>query len=67
MRYRIPHQSVVHHQQRNVSPAGPEYTDADVIAIREMFPSFDEEIVKSILEANDGNKEDTINQLLSMS
>ena len=48
MRYRIPHQSVVHHQQRNVSPAGPEYTDADVIAIREMFPSFDEEIVKII-------------------
>lgn len=44
-----------------------EYTDADVLAIKEMFPSFDDEIVKSILEANNGHKENTINQLLSMS
>jgi toll-interacting protein len=44
-----------------------EYTDADVLAIKEMFPSFDEDIVKSILEANNGHKENTINQLLAMS
>jgi len=64
---RIPQQQQYVHMPRNVTPAEPEYTDGDVMAIREMFPDFDEEIIKSILEANGGHKENTINQLLQMS
>ncbi len=71
---RIPQQQQQQQQQqyvqmpRNVTPQSePEYTDGDVMAIREMFPDFDEEIIKSILEANGGHKENTINQLLQMS
>ena len=57
---------VPNYQHQQVFEAA-EYTDADVLAIKEMFPSFDEDIVKSILEANNGHKENTINQLLAMS
>jgi hypothetical protein len=65
---RIPQQQQQYVQMpRNVTPSEPEYTDGDVMAIREMFPDFDEEIIKSILEANGGHKENTINQLLQMS
>ncbi len=38
----------------------------DVRQLREMFPSMDEEVVKSVLLANSGNVEASINALLSM-
>lgn len=38
----------------------------DVRQLREMFPTMDEEIVKSVLLANNGNVEASLNALLSM-
>jgi toll-interacting protein len=49
-------------QQPPPQPASKE----DVELIREMFPDVEEEAVKSVLEANGGNKEAAINALLSM-
>ena len=47
-------------------PAGPLYTDDDVNQVKEVFPDVDEEVIKSLLEANRGNKDQTINNLLTM-
>lgn len=41
-------------------------TAEDIGHIREVFPETDDEVIKSILEANRGNKESSINALLSM-
>lgn len=43
------------------------YSEADLESIKEMFPSFDAEVIKSILESNHGNKESSIEALLQMS
>jgi toll-interacting protein len=34
--------------------------------IKEMFPTFEDDIIKSILQANNGNKDQTIESLLQM-
>jgi toll-interacting protein len=42
------------------------FGEQDLNAIKEMFPSFDLEVIKSLMESNGGNKEATIESLLNM-
>ncbi|KAL3881563.1 hypothetical protein ACJMK2_027989 [Sinanodonta woodiana] len=45
----------------------PGYTEADFKQVKDMFPNLDDEIILSVFAANSGNKDATINSLLSMS
>lgn len=55
-------QPQVVHQPVPVQPL----TDEDISNLMEMFPSVDKEVIKSIGEANRGNKEATVNFLLQL-
>jgi len=41
-------------------------TDEDVAVVKDMFPDVEVEVIKSVLDANHGDKDAAINNLLSM-
>ncbi|CAF0798709.1 unnamed protein product [Brachionus calyciflorus] len=45
----------------------PKFSEEDFKSIKEMFPSFDDEVIKSIMESSRFDKEATIDALLQMS
>lgn len=47
-------------------PPPPQITDEDINQIHEMFPTTDKQVIKTVLTANNGNKDATINSLLQM-
>lgn len=52
-------------EQQPPPPVQP-ITDDDVKQVKEMFPNVDDEVIRSVLEVNRGNKQSTINSLLQM-
>ena len=62
--YQQPHPQMM--PQQMPQRQGPAFTDDDVKMVKDMFPDTDEEVIRSILEVNQGDKEATINNLLSM-
>jgi len=54
-------------QPASQQPAQPvAISDEDVAVVKDMFPDVEVDVIKSVLEANRGDKDATINNLLSM-
>ena len=47
-------------------PLRPRIREEDVTQLREMFPSLDEEVVRSVLEASNGQVDSAVTNLLQM-
>ncbi|BFZ09624.1 hypothetical protein BsWGS_12663 [Bradybaena similaris] len=71
MYYPTPAQSMVPIGQMPVyppqQPHRPLYTEEDLKQVKDMFPNMEDEVIKSVMDANCGNKDATINSLLAMS
>lgn len=50
--------------QPETTPA--QISDEDIKQVHEMFPNIDKEVIKTVMESNQGNKNSTINSLLLM-
>ena len=43
------------------------FSEEDVKQVKDMFPNIEEDVIKSVLESNRGNKDKSIEDLLGMS
>lgn len=54
-------------QQQPVQQQRPLYTEDDFKQVKDMFPNMEDDVIRSVFIANNGNKDSTINSLLQMS